>query len=65
MSVEEDRGSAPVEIAKRNGDFRKNFGPSLGAYLYLQSVNAAASGTCLVEAAGCSGLGLFGWWMKS
>jgi hypothetical protein len=31
-----------VEIAKRNGDFRKNYGVVLGACLYLCSVNAAA-----------------------
>jgi hypothetical protein len=29
-----------VEIAKRNGDFRKNYGPWLGAFLYLRSINA-------------------------
>jgi hypothetical protein len=29
-----------VEIAKRNGDFRKNYGPIIGAFLYLHSVNA-------------------------
>jgi hypothetical protein len=30
-----------VEIAKRNGDFRKNYGMVLGAYLYLRSISAA------------------------
>jgi hypothetical protein len=30
-----------VEIAKRNGDFRKNYGPFIGAFLYLRSINAA------------------------
>jgi hypothetical protein len=30
-----------VEIAKRNGDFRKNYGPWLSAFLYLRSLNAA------------------------
>lgn len=31
-----------VEIASRNGDFRRNYGRLLGAFLYLRSVNAAA-----------------------
>jgi hypothetical protein len=30
-----------VEIAKRNGDFRKNYGVLIGAILYLRSINAA------------------------
>jgi hypothetical protein len=30
-----------VEIAKRNGEFRKNYGPWLGAFLYLRSMSAA------------------------
>jgi hypothetical protein len=30
-----------LEIAKRNGDFRKNYGTIIGAYLYLRSISAA------------------------
>jgi hypothetical protein len=30
-----------VEIAKRNGDFRKNYGVLVGAILYLRSISAA------------------------
>jgi hypothetical protein len=30
-----------VEIAKRNGDFRRNYGPWLGAILYTVSVRTA------------------------
>jgi hypothetical protein len=30
-----------VEISKLNGDFRKNYGKLIGAYLYLRSVSAA------------------------
>jgi hypothetical protein len=30
-----------VEIAKRNGDFRRNYGMLLGAILYLRSLRAA------------------------
>jgi len=33
--------SALVEIAKHNGDFRKNYGLLVGAFLYLRSINAA------------------------
>lgn len=35
------RFSELVEISKRNGDFRRNYGRLLGAYLYLRSVSAA------------------------
>jgi hypothetical protein len=35
------QSSEIVEIAKRNGDFRKNYGKILGAYLYLRSISAA------------------------
>jgi hypothetical protein len=30
-----------VQIARRNGDFRKNYGTLIGAYLYLRSISAA------------------------
>jgi hypothetical protein len=30
-----------VEIAKRSGEFRQHYGPWLGAFLYLRSMNAA------------------------
>ena len=30
-----------VEIAKRNGDFRRNYGLLVGAFLYLRSLSAA------------------------
>jgi len=30
-----------VEIAKRNGDFQKNYGILIGAFLYLRSLSAA------------------------
>lgn len=35
------RFSELVEISKLNGDFRKNYGKLLGAFLYLRSVSAA------------------------
>jgi hypothetical protein len=34
------QSSELVEISKLNGDFRKNYGPLLGAYLYLRSISA-------------------------
>jgi hypothetical protein len=30
-----------VEIARRNGDFKRNYGTVIGAFLYLRSLNAA------------------------
>jgi hypothetical protein len=35
-----DRCSELVEISKLNGDFRKNYGKLIGAFLYLRSVSA-------------------------
>ena len=36
-----DRSSELIEISKLNGDFKKNYGKLIGAYLYLRSVSAA------------------------
>lgn len=30
-----------VEIAKRNGEFKRNYGTFIGAFLYLRSLSAA------------------------
>jgi hypothetical protein len=35
------QSSELVEISKLNGDFRRNYGMLIGAYLYLRSVSAA------------------------
>lgn len=40
MSDRDVTHSDLVEIAKRNGDFRKNYGVVVGAVLYLRSINA-------------------------
>ena len=40
MSDQSESFSELVEIAKRNGDFRRNYGTIVGAYLYLRSINA-------------------------
>jgi hypothetical protein len=33
--------SRPCEISKLNGDFKRNYGKLIGAYLYLRSISAA------------------------
>jgi hypothetical protein len=35
-----DSPSELVEISKLNGDFRKNYGRLIGAFLYLRSISA-------------------------
>lgn len=34
-----------VEISKLNGDFKRNYGRLIGAYLYLRSISAARGGS--------------------
>ena len=41
MSEPGQKYSDLVEIVRRNGDFRKNFGALIGAFLYLRSLSAA------------------------
>jgi len=41
MADEADTNSELSKIAKLNGDFRRNYGPLLGAFLYLRSISAA------------------------
>jgi hypothetical protein len=36
-----DRSSVLVEISKLNGDFKRNYGKLIGAFLYLRSISAA------------------------
>jgi hypothetical protein len=45
MSDQETANSDLVEVAKLNGDFRKNYGLIVGAFLYLRSVSAARGGS--------------------
>ena len=35
-----DRFSELVEISKLNGDFKRNYGKLIGAFLYLRSISA-------------------------
>lgn len=52
------------EVAKLNGEFRKNYGVVLGAFLYLRSISAARGrswfGTALVSAVWSVGLAWLG-----
>lgn len=41
MADEVEIPSELSKIAKLNGDFRRNYGTLLGAFLYLHSINAA------------------------
>jgi hypothetical protein len=41
MSQKTDVSSELIELSKLNGEFRKNYGLFLGAYLYLRSISAA------------------------
>ncbi|TFV67425.1 hypothetical protein E4K64_38405 [Bradyrhizobium frederickii] len=41
MTDETDTCSELSKIAKLNGDFRRNYGTLLGAFLYLRSISAA------------------------
>ncbi|MCA1430204.1 MULTISPECIES: hypothetical protein [Bradyrhizobium] len=42
MTDEHKPTSELSKIAKLNGDFRRNYGTILGAFLYLRSINAAS-----------------------
>jgi hypothetical protein len=46
-----DRSSELVEISKLNGDFKRNYGKLIGAFLYLRSVSAVRGRPLL-----CTGL---------
>lgn len=52
------------EIAKLNGEFRRNYGRLLGAFLYLRSISAVRGRpwlwTALLSAACSAGLGWLG-----
>jgi len=57
-----------VEIARRNGDFRRNYGIFLGAFLYLRSLSAARGRAffgpgliCVALASTLTWLGKLGW----
>ena len=41
MADRDRQHSDLVEIAKRNGEFKRNYGTAIGAFLYLRSLSAA------------------------
>jgi hypothetical protein len=47
MTEEIEASSDLSKIAKLNGDFRRNYGTLLGAFLYLRSIKAASGRTWL------------------
>jgi hypothetical protein len=46
VDLASDQSSELVEISKLNGDFKKNYGKLIGAYLYLRSVRASRGRPC-------------------
>lgn len=50
MTDEVETTSDLSNIAKLNGDFRRNYGPLLGAFLYLRSINAARGRSWILAA---------------
>jgi hypothetical protein len=62
-----DRSTELVEISKLNGDFRRNYGKLLGAFVYLRSISAARgrsllwSGLIVTTLSGLALLARLGW----
>lgn len=61
---EQDKNSDVVEIAKRNGDFRKNYGLWLGALLYLLSIKAVRPRSFWWKGWVALGTAVIGLWWK-
>ena len=65
--MEQTGQSDLVEIAKRNGDFKMNYGTVIGAFLYLRSLSAARGrsfywiGFALLLSSAVAWLGKRGW----
>ena len=55
MTESDQQQSDLIEIAKRNGDFMRNYGTLIGAFLHLRSLSAA-SGRSLTWAGAILGL---------
>ena len=53
-----------VEIAKRNGDFKKNYGLLVGAILYLRSINAARPRSSWWQVFMATIAGVLGFWPR-
>lgn len=64
MSDQDAKYSDLVEIAKRNGEFRKNYGLFVGAFLYLRSISAARSPSFWWTSLLAAIAGAFGLWAR-
>lgn len=64
VSDENDRNSDLVEIAKRNGDFSKNYGVFVGACLYMFSVKATRRGFSWWKALIAAGIAATACWLR-
>jgi hypothetical protein len=53
-----------VEIAKYNGDFRKNYGVLIGDFLYLRSINAARPRSLWWQGLMAGVAGALGFWPR-
>ena len=53
-----------VEIARQNGEFRKNYGPWLGALLYWLSIKATRPRSFLWQGLVAVAIGAVGLWIK-
>lgn len=63
MAEDPQASSELSKIAKLNGDFRRNYGALLGAFLYLRSISAARGRSLIWSAliSMCSLARLLGW----
>jgi hypothetical protein len=58
------QSSELVQISKLNGDFRRNYGKLIGAYLYLRSVSAARRRSWIWAAFVCAIVSVGIAWLK-
>ena len=49
-----DPSTELVQISKLNGDFRRNYGKLVGAFLYLRSISAARGRSFFWTALSCT-----------
>lgn len=61
---EETAVSDLVEIAKRNGEFRKNYGLLLGGLLYWLSIRATRPRPVLWSGVAAAGVATLAYWAK-
>ena len=64
MSDRDVTHSDLVEIAKRNGDFRKNYGLLVGAFHYRRSIDAARPRSFWWQALIAGVAGVLGFWSQ-